>query len=192
MRRRRLLLSSLGIAAAAASACVRPRPRQEPAASPTDAAQLERWDAEARSLLARAAGALRTFDALAAYQLTAAPKSSLRSVRELEWDPPTTSEWTDASQAASDVRTRSMALQGAVATSTPDPALWRERRRLAAATRSLFDMAEAMIEYRGAAEALPPESDGGEASRSLQRAWNRWEASAAYWNVTRSEPIACA
>jgi hypothetical protein len=186
---RRPLLAAL--AGAVGLACSRPAPRPAPPPTPRDTAALAAWDADAREVLAQALGVLRTFDAFAAYRISRVTASSLRSPRELDWDPPTSAEWAGAQQAAGALNARATSLYQAVATSDLDPALWRERRALAAAARALADMGEWLVRYRDAAAELEPDADGSRALPALGRAWEGWETGSAYWGATTTELIGC-
>jgi hypothetical protein len=153
---------------------------------------LAAWDPQARTILADALHALTTYDVFAAFRASTAARSSLRTPRELDWDPPSSADWSAADEATTRVQRQSAELFGAVSRSTLDPDLWRERRRAAEAARALADLGGALARYRDEAQALDPESDGGSAHSSLRRAWDRWETSATYWGVTRGERLSCA
>ena len=187
MHRRSLLLGAL---AAAATSCVRPRPRAEPA-SPTSFAEGEAWNDEARGILRAALEVLRTFDTYAAYRISAAESSLLRSSWEFRWDPPSALAWEAATEGVERLRERAARLHGAVATSLPDPTLWRERRALADATLLLRDMSDALGSYRSRVNRIPPEGDGSGALLLLQWAWELWSQAADHWGVSRFETITC-
>jgi hypothetical protein len=187
-RRTALLVLASGLGAA----CARPTPRPTPPPEAPDTSALDAWDAEAQDVLAKALGVLHTFDTFSAYRISRVNNSSLRSPRELVWDPPTTAEWADAQDSARSLKARAGSLFQAVSTANIDPNLWRERRVLAAASRSLADMTNWLVSYQEAVATLERESDGSRALPSLSKAWEQWEASSAYWSVDTTEAIGCA
>jgi hypothetical protein len=189
LRRRSLLLGSLVVGAAA---CVRPRPRTEPASPTSDLPDAEAWNDEARDILRLALEALRTFDAYAAYRISAAESTSLRANWEFTWDPPSAVAWETATQAVDRLSERAARLHGAVASSAPDSALWRERRAFADATFLLREMTDWLAGYRARVDRLAPRGDGSSALPALQRAWELWGSAANYWGVSRFEVITCA
>ncbi len=188
VRRRSLLLGAL---AALAGGCVRPNARVPAPPPSASISEVQAWDAEARAILEQALEPLRTFDTYAAYRIGHVPKSALRSPREIPWDPPSTPAWNQALAGLEPLHTRAAQLYEIVAASTPDESLWRERRALAAATRALSEMTDALLQYRDAIAKLDEDSDGGSALPHLGDAWHNWELSAGRWNVGRAEPIPC-
>jgi hypothetical protein len=189
LRRRSLLL---GVLALAATSCVRPRARTEAASPTTGLREAAGWNDEARDILRSALEPLRTFDAYAAYRISAAPSSSLRADWEFTWDPPSAVAWETATQGAYRLRARAARLHSTVASSTPDSALWRERRAFADATMLLSEMTEALAGYRARADRVSPHGDGSGALPVLQRAWEMWGSAADHWGVSRFEVITCA
>jgi hypothetical protein len=182
----------LGVLATAAAACVRPRSRAEPETPTAGLANAQAWDDEARAILRAALGVLRTFDTYAAYRISVAEASSLRSNWEFSWDPPTTAAWGAATEGVQRLRERAVHLHGSVVTSAPDPALWRERRAFADATVIVSEMADALAGYRARVDRLPQDGDGSGALPVLNRAWELWSSAADHWGVSRWELIPCA
>jgi hypothetical protein len=191
--RRALLLGAL--AAFAATACTpSARPPERAAAGPTPAAtpppELITWTTEARGILSDALTTLQTFEVFHAFRVSTATETTLRQPAELPWDPPTGAAWDEATHVTRGLHGRADQLFQAVTTANIDPSLWREQRRLADSTHDLLDLAEALNAYRDRIDLLPP-GDASGALSLLDRGWAQWDAAAARWAITRSEPIAC-
>jgi hypothetical protein len=178
-------LVSLGL-----GACVRVPPRASEPAAPTSTPELDAWNAEAHAMLTDSLDALRTFDVFAAYRVSSAAESSLRSAAALAWDPPTAAAWDEAVHVSRGLHGRADQLFQAVTTGRIDPSLWREQRTLAAATRDLFDLGDALLAYHDRIQVLPP-GDASGALSLLDRGWSLWESVAGRFGLSRAEPVAC-
>ena len=183
-RRSLLLLAS----ALAASACVRPTQRPTPP-SPAAPPEFDTWTREAQGMLSDALNALRTFDVFMAYRGTT-PGSNARLPSELDWDPPTSTAWNEATHVAQGLHGRADQLFQSVSTARIDTSLWRQQRQLADASHALLDLGLALAIYRERVDSLPP-GDASSALSLLDRAWAQWTDSAERWGLSRSEPIAC-
>jgi hypothetical protein len=182
----------LGFGVLAVAGCVRPAqravpPTQAPAPMPQQAA----WTSTARSILTDALEALRVFDAFAAYRITSADASGIRSATELPWDPPTSAEWDEATRVATGTHGRAEQVLVAVGRSSYDPTGWRERRAFAEAVQDLLTLGDALAAYRARVDHLAPAGDGSSALGLLDEAWAHWDRSAERWGLSRAEPIAC-
>jgi hypothetical protein len=135
--------------------------------------------------------ALRTFEMYAAFRVSTAAQSERRLATDLAWDPPTNADWDEATHVARGLKGRAEQLLIAVSSATLDAGLWREQRVVAAAANELIRLGEALLAYRERLSQLAPASDGTEAWDLLDRAWQRWDTSAAHWGVSRAEPVAC-
>ena len=187
MSRRYLLLSTLALAA-----CGRVQPRQrQPTLLPARPAEMDRWLQEARGILSDVLESLRTFDTFQAFRASTAPNTSTRLPSELMWDPPTSAAWDEATHVTRGVHGRAEQLFNAVTTTRLDASLWRQQREAADATHELLDLSEALAAYRDRIDALPP-GDAASALGLLDRAWARWETTAARWGVARAELVGCA
>src|SRR5205807_3638710 len=100
--RRRLVLASLGVIAAACSRVVARRGAQAAAAVP----EFDAWSQEARGMLSDALLALRTFDSFHAFRVSTTASSSMRLGAELAWDPPSGVAWDEATHVARGLRGR--------------------------------------------------------------------------------------
>ncbi len=184
--RRRLLLASLGvIAAGCARAVPRPGAQAAPAAPDFDA-----WSQEARGMLSDALEALRTFDSFHAFRVSTTASSSMRLGAELAWDPPSGAAWDEATHVARGLRGRAEQLFLAVTNAQIHPAQWREQRTTGDAAHDLVDLGSAVAAYRDRIDRLGV-GDASGALDQLDKVWAQWEASAARWQVSRSEPIGC-
>jgi hypothetical protein len=186
-RRRWLLLAML---ISAGSACVRPGGR--PAAVATPVPPDPRLQGEALGMLSDAQETLQVFDAFAAFRISTAIESGLRTARELPWDPPSIEAWRQATQVARSLRGRADRLFLAVADSRIEAGAWRERRSTADAAHSLIGLGDALAAYRDRVDFLSPGGDGTGAIALLDEAWQAWERSAAAWGQSRTESIGCA
>lgn len=188
MNTRRRELLGLFVAFAAA-ACVKPadRPSGTPAATPPE---FEAWNREAQAILSDALDTLRTFDIFMAYRLTT-PASSSRTPFDLDWDPPQSSAWNEATHVAQGLRGRADQLFQTVSGARIDASLWREQRALADAAHALLAVGDALALFRAQLDALPP-GDAGSVSGALDRAWALWTDGAVRWGLGRAEAISCA
>src|SRR3712207_4815906 len=111
MKRRTLLLAGLSWVG---TACARPQPppNRAPQASPATEVLVAEWDDEARAIVAEALPVLRTFDAHAAYRMSATihTTSEARFSGEPTWYPPTSRSWARATQAAGALKPRGVTL----------------------------------------------------------------------------------
>ncbi len=186
MRRRAFLAA---IAGTAAVACA---PRAVPRAPEHTLQELpsqDVWAATARDILVDGLQALRAYDEYAAYRATLDPASSLRSRWELPWSPPAVATWRATTERTYGLRARASGLEGKVAYSVEDPALWRERRSAAEGAALVVDFVDALVAYRARVDHLSPGGDGSGALPLLTTAWERWNAAAAAWDVTRAERL---
>jgi hypothetical protein len=189
--RRRLLGGALVALLGLGSACAR---RNEVPVTPTPPAttpELDGWNAQTRAMLADALQTLRTFDVFAAYRVSTAPASGMRSASELVWDPPTGQAWDEATHLARGLRGRADQLFQAVTTSQIDPSVWREQRALADVVYDIGGVGDALAAYRDRIDRLPP-GDASGALSLLDKAWKQWDDVAARMGMGRSEVISCA
>jgi hypothetical protein len=189
MRRRTLLASIL---ACAAAACARPVPRPARAALDEGGPEFERWNREATAILSDAHETLQTFEVFTAFRVAMAEQSERRSATELAWDPPSGAAWDEAIHVSKGMHGRTEQLFLAVSAAQLDPGRWRQQRDLADATHDLIELGDALGAYLTRVERLTPRSDGTEAWPLLDGAWQRWDANAARWGVSRAELIGCA
>ncbi|MBV9168760.1 MAG: hypothetical protein JOZ81_01585 [Chloroflexi bacterium] len=186
VRRRELLLS---LAALVGAACVKPpeRPAEAPQASlPPD---FDSWQREAHAILSDALDTLRTFDIFLAYRATS-PGSNSRMPNDLDWDPPTSAAWNEATHVSQGLSGRAAQLFQAVSTARIDASLWREQRQAAENVHTLLDLGAALATFRGRVDALTP-GDASSATGLLDQVWTRWTDAAGAWGVSRSEAIGC-
>jgi hypothetical protein len=181
-------LAALGVSACGRPAAQRAAPTAAPLAAPPP--ELQAWTTEARAMLSDTLTTLQTFEVLHALRVSNTPGSGMRQAFELAWDPPTGAAWDEATHVTRGLHGRADQLFQAVTMSSIDPNLWREQRQLADATHDLLDLAHALGAYRDRIDLLPP-GDGSSAIGLLDKAWAQWDAAAARWGVSRSEPIGC-
>jgi hypothetical protein len=141
-------------------------------------------------MLSDTLAALQTFEVFQAFRVSTAAQSTMRTSAELVWDPPTGGSWDEATHVTRGLHGRAEQLFLAIASATIDPSAWREQRRLADATHDLLDLGDALSAYRDRIDLLP-QGDASSALNLLDRAWGQWDAAAARWGVSRSEPIPC-
>jgi hypothetical protein len=188
MHRRRLLV---GAAAIFGAACTQPAVRREPT-PPSTAAEFEPWNREARAILSDGLETLQTFEIYAAFRVSNAEQSDRRAATDLAWDPPSGVAWGEATHVARGLHGRAEQLFQRVSGAQVDPGVWRQQRDLATWTNDLLDLGDALDAFRTRVDRLAPGSDATQTWELLDRAWQRWDISAARWGVSRSEPIACA
>lgn len=188
---RRALLRLAGLLLA--GACVRPADRAAPSpvAPQSLPPEFDTWNREAQGMLSDALKSLRTFDVFMAFRATAATDAASRTSPELDWDPPTSADWNEATHVAQGLQARADQLFQAVSTAHLDASLWREQRTLAEGCRALVDLGAALAAYRQRVDVLPP-GNARDAVDPLDRAWAQWTDSAARWGLSRAEPIGCA
>ena len=133
---------------------------------------------------------MRTFDSFHAYRVSTADGSSMRLESELAWDPPIGAAWDEATHVARGVRGRAEQLLLALSSAQMDPGVWREQRAAADAAYDLVDLGSVVAAYRDRLDRLGS-GDASGALDQLDKVWAHWEASAARWQVTRSEAIGC-
>ncbi|MDQ3809959.1 MAG: hypothetical protein M3336_06675 [Chloroflexota bacterium] len=184
-----MLLASLGVLMAA---CARIEPRPQPPPTPQPPAEWARWDREARAILSDALEALRTFEIYAAFRVSIATESDRRSANDLAWDPPSSAAWDEATHVARGLHGRAEQLFLQVSAAQLDGSHWRLKRELGEWTSDLLALGEALSAYRARLQVLPSGSDGSASWDLLDRAWARWDTSAAHWGLRRSESIRCA
>jgi hypothetical protein len=189
LTRRRFLLGATVVAAATGCGRIPERPTPPPA--PTSTPELDAWKAQAYAMLSDGLHALRTFEVFAAYRVAGAAESDMRPASTLAWDPPTSVAWDRATHVAQGLHGRADLLVQAITTAPIDPNLWREQRTLADKVYDLLQVGDALHAYRDRVDRLPP-GDAATALSLLDRAWLRWEAAAARFELTSSEPISCA
>jgi hypothetical protein len=173
----------------AASACLRfPEAQTAPSAQPASP-ELDRWNADAGAMLQDALQALRTFDVFAAYRVSGAAGSGMRSSAELAWDPPTSAAWDDATHTAHGLHGRADQLFQSVTAARVDQSVWREQRLIADVAADIHVVGDSLAAYRDRLDSLAP-GDASGALTLLDRAWAQWEATAARLGMGRSEAIA--
>ena len=188
MRRRTFLLAAPGLVAAA---CARPLPpRVVPTLAPVGP-EFEPWQREARAVLSDALETLRTFEVYAAFRVSSANDSERRRDTDLAWDPPSNLAWIEATHVARGLHGRAEQLEQRVSTAQVDPSNWRQQRDLAAWTHDLVDLGDALNAYRDRIDGLQAGSDGTQLWNALDAAWQRWDASAVRFGVSRAEPLGC-
>jgi hypothetical protein len=190
VRRRELLLGSMALFGVVACAKPAERPTASATAQPALPPDFDAWQREARAILSDALDTLRTFDIFMAYRVTS-PASNSRTPNDLDWDPPTSSAWNEATHVAQGLAGRADRLFQTVSTSRIDAALWREQRQAAENAHSLLDLGAALAIYRAKLDGLPP-GDASGVNDLLDQVWARWTDAAGGWGVSRSEPIDCA
>jgi hypothetical protein len=188
MHRRTLLVAVGSIVGAA---CARPAARREPP-PPSTPPEFERWNREARAILSDGLETLRTFEVYVAFRISNAEQSDRRTATDLAWDPPSGTAWDEATHVAHGLHGRAEQLFKLVSTAQLDPGVWRQQRELATWTNDLLDLGDALDAFRSRVDSLAPRGDAVASWDLLDRAWLRWDTSAARWGVSRSEPIACA
>ena len=189
MRRRGFLIVALfgGVVA-----CVRPAPRApDVEATPVTPPGADAWRKEAQAILSDGLQALQTLSVFAAYRISNASSSDLRSPVELPWDPPTSWDWDEATHDAQALHGRAEHLLQTISTAQVEAPSWRERRDRAEAAHGLIDMSNDIARYRDRIDHLSPGGDGSGALDLLDQAWMSWESSAAAWGVSRSELLGC-
>jgi hypothetical protein len=173
-------------------ACVRPAPRapdaETPAVTPPGA---DTWRNEAQAILSDGLQALQTLTVFAAFRISNATSSDLRSLSELPWDPPTSADWDEATHNARALHGRAEHLLQTISTSQVEASYWRERRDRAEAANGLIEMSDAIAAYRDRIDHLFPGGDSSGTLDALDRAWTAWDSSAAAWGVRRSELLGC-
>ena len=184
--RRGLLVGAVGMIAAGCARVVARPGAQAAAAVP----EFDAWSQEARGMLSDALLALRTFDSFHAFRVSTTASSSMRLGAELAWDPPSGAAWDEATHVARGLRGRAEQLFLAVTNAQINPDLWREQRRTADAAHDLVDLGSAVAAYRDRIDRLGV-GDASGALDQLDKVWVQWEASAARWQVSRSEAIGC-
>jgi hypothetical protein len=184
---RRDLLLVIGAGALVGSACVQPpeRPSQTPPSSLPP--EFDAWNREAIGMLSDALNALRTFDVFMAFRVTTAA-SNARTPHDLDWDPPTSADWNEATHVVQGLHARADQLFQAVHSARIDPSLWREQRALDENVHTLLDLGVVLAGYRERLDTLPP-GDASTVADLLDRAWAQWTDCAARWDLSRSEPI---
>jgi hypothetical protein len=185
LTRRDLLLATA--AALVASACVQPPERPGPTPPAILPPEFDVWDREAAGMLSDALNALRTFDVFMAYRVTT-PASNARTPFDLDWDPPSSAAWNEATHVVQGLHARADQLFQAVRSARIDPSLWREQRALDENVHTLLDLGIILASYRERLDTLPP-GDAASVSSLLDRAWAQWTDCAARWDLTRAEPI---
>ena len=186
--RRHLLVTMLGLVS---WACTQPPPRPAAPTSAAPPAEFGVWDREAKAILSDALETLQTFENFAAFRLAAARESERRSANELAWDPPPSRAWDESTHVARGLHNRAEQLFLAVSKTALDASAWREQRDLAQWTHDLLDLGDALDAFRVRVGYLAPDGDGAAAWEVLDRAWARFDATAAHWGVSRAEPIGC-
>jgi hypothetical protein len=181
--RRSLLLSTIAVLTAACSRGQTTRPLAPGVVLPAD---FDRWNQEAQGILSDGLQTLRTFDVFQAFRSSTAANSSA----QLAWDPPTGAAWDEATHVTRGLRGRAEQLFRAVTMAGLDQSVWREQRALADATHNLLDLGDALGAYRDRVDALPP-GDAAGGLELLDAAWSQWDAAAARWSISRSEPVPC-
>jgi len=179
----------LGLLAATGAACARPdlstRQVQQPARLPDQ----DTWEAEARAILLAALDTLRTLETFAAFRISRSADTGQRTASELDWDPPTHAAWAGATALARSLPMRASQLEHTVATSAPEPRLWRERRAFAESAHGILDAVNAVAAYRAAVDGLGPDGPGTAVLGLLDRAWAMCRAEAATWGVETAEML---
>ncbi len=140
-------------------------------------------------MLSDALQALRTFENFHAFRVSTAAESGVRLGSELAWDAPTSAAWDEATHVARGLRGRAEQLFLAVTASHVDEDLWREQRAIADRTSDLVDLGSALNAYRDRIDRAGGDARG--ALAQLDQVWGQWDAAAARWGVSRSEPIGC-
>ncbi len=180
MQRRRLLL---GLFALAGTACVRPESRPELPPRPVQTLATDEWRAAARSIVLDARA---TFEVFEQYDVSRASVKGGEGAGQGSVQPPAVADWQRALASVDDLGARVTRLQGAIDLSTPDPAVWRERRVAADAAELLVKMAAGLASYAGLVRHMDLQDNGAGAARVLDQAKLQWRAAAAAWDVPLS------
>lgn len=141
-------------------------------------------------MLSDSLGALRTFDVFQAFRVTTASDSGMKLASELDWDPPSSDAWDEATHVTRGLHGRAEQLFQAVTTAQLDPSLWREQRSMADATHDLLDLGQALAAYRERVDVLPP-GDASNTLSLLDKAWIQWDGVAGRWGMSRGELVSC-
>ena len=184
LTRRDLLLVS---ATLLAGACVQPPERLSQTTPSSLPPEFDAWNREAMGMLSDALNALRTFDVFMAYRVTTAD-SNTRTPHDLDWDPPSSGDWNEATHVVQGLHARADQLFQAVRSAHIDPSLWREQRALDENVHTLLDLGVIVAMYRERLDTLPP-GDAASVAGLLDRAWAQWTDCAARWDLSRAEPI---
>jgi hypothetical protein len=176
--------------AALASACVKPAERPTPTPQASLPPEFDAWRREAQAILSDALDTLRTFDILMAFRVTL-PASNSRTPNDLDWDPPTSGVWNEATHVAQGLSGRADQLFQTVSTARIDASLWREQRQAAEAVHTLVDLGAALATFRVRLDGLPS-GDANSVNDMLDQVWARWTDAAERWGLSRSEAIGCA
>jgi hypothetical protein len=145
---------------------------------------------QARSIMTQTLVSLRALDSFAAWRISRAADSKLRSPAELEWDPPSASAWAVVDQLA-DLRNRAQTLFQSVAGATDDPSNWRTRRQLAEVLHNVVDAVDAQAAYRAALDHLSgPDGEASAVMNLLDRAESLWDNAARPLDLSRVETVA--
>jgi len=184
LTRRDLLLVS---ATLLAGACVQPPERLSQTTPSSLPPEFDAWNREAMGMLSDALNALRTFDVFMAYRVTTAASNS-RTPHDLDWDPPNSADWNEATHVVQGLHARADQLFKAVTSAHLDPSLWREQRALDENVHTLLDLGVILATYRERLDTLPP-GDAASVAGLLDRAWAQWTDCAARWDLSRAEPI---
>jgi hypothetical protein len=186
MRRRRFLASAVLLAAAG---CGRVDAVRPPVPTPAAVADQEELVAQSRQIVAQALVSLRALDGFAAWRISRADNSSLRSPSELEWDPPSASAWSAVDRLAS-LRDQAHAMYQSIAGATDDADTWRSRRQLAEMLHSLVDAIDGQMAYRAALDQLAgPDGEASAVTNLLNRAEAQWKVAAGALGISNVETI---
>jgi hypothetical protein len=148
-------------------------------------------DAQARTIVVALLASLGALEAFAAWRISRAADSGLRSPSELEWDPPSARAWQSVDDLPN-VHNRALALLQSVSLPPGTPELWRARRDVSEDLHALVDAVAAQRAYRAALDHLEgPDGEASAALDRLDRARQLWQTSAARWGVDRAELLQC-
>jgi hypothetical protein len=192
MRRRPLLVTA--VLAVTAAACGASQTREAPVRpeqpTPQTVPDFEPWTREAHAILSDGLHSLGTFDDFIAFRASTTAGSELRRPAELVWDPPTGDAWAEATHVAAGLHGRAEQLFNVISTARLDEQLWRQQRELADDAHALMDLGDALQAYSQRVQSLPPGDASGTLSL-LDQAWDRWDAAAASWGLSRAETLSC-
>jgi hypothetical protein len=173
----------------AAAGCGRVDALRPPAPTPMPVTDRDALVDQSRQIVAQALVSLRALDSFAAWRISRASNSSLRSPSELEWDPPSASSWAAVDRLAS-LRDQARALYQSITGAADDADTWRSRRQLAEMLHSLVDAIDGQMAYRAALDQLAgPDGEASAVTNLLDRAEAQWKVAAAALGIANVESI---
>ncbi|MBV9358093.1 MAG: hypothetical protein JO023_21490 [Chloroflexi bacterium] len=173
----------------AAAGCGRVDALRPPAPTPVPVGDQEALVDQSRQIVAQALVSLRALDTFAAWRISRAGNSSLRSPSELEWDPPSASAWAAVDRLAA-LRDQAQAMYQSITGAPDDADTWRSRRQLAEMLHRLVDAIDGQLAYRAALDQLAgPDGEASAVTNLLDRAHVQWQVAAGALGISNVETI---